>query len=120
MELRRVLFRPGFTRVGVDDQIVRAAVRLLRHERPFEAGREAVAAAAAYARLLHLLDDPVAALEDDFPGAVPVAARTRTFQPPIAAAVEVGESPVRVSQHQPSPASRRVLDRKSTRLNSSH
>src|SRR3546814_8048444 len=41
-----VLAGPGFTLVGVDDQIVRAAVRLLRHERPFEAGREAGAAAA--------------------------------------------------------------------------
>ena len=57
-----VLAGAGLRLVGVDDEIVRPPIRLLRHERPFEAGREAGAAAAAQAGLLHLVDDPVAAL----------------------------------------------------------
>ena len=52
-----VLAGAGLGLVGIDDEIVRPAVRLLGHERPFEAGREAGAAAAAQAGRLHLVDD---------------------------------------------------------------
>src|SRR3546814_17600009 len=76
-----VLAGPGFTLVGVDDQIVRAAVRLLRHERPFEAGREAGPAAAAHARLTTFTEDPVAALSDGLPGALPAPERQPHLQP---------------------------------------
>ena len=42
-----VLAGAGLRFIGIDDEIVRAAVGLLRHERPFEPRREAGAAAAA-------------------------------------------------------------------------
>ena len=60
-----VLAGAGLGFVGIDDEVGRPAVALLGHERPFQAGREAGAAAAAQARRLHLVDDPVAALGDD-------------------------------------------------------
>ena len=70
-----VLAGAGLGLVGIDHEIARPAVLgFLRHERPFQAGREARAAAAAQARGLHLVDDPVAALVDDRLGAVPGAA----------------------------------------------
>ena len=75
--------------VGVDDEIARAAVGLLGHERPFHAGRESGAAAAALAGRLHFVDDGVAALVQDRLGAVPGAARARAGKPPIVAAVEI-------------------------------
>ncbi len=77
-----VLAGAGLGLVGIDDEIVRPAVRLLRHERPFQAGREAGAAAAAQARRLHLVDDGVAALFEDRLGAVPGAARARALRGP--------------------------------------
>ena len=67
-----VLAGAGLGFVGIDDEIGRTAVALLGHERPFQAGREAGAAAAAQARRLHLVDDPVAALGDDALGVVPM------------------------------------------------
>jgi hypothetical protein len=59
-----VLAGAGLGLIGIDDEIVRPPVGLLGHERPFQAGREAGAAAAAQAGRLHLVDDPVAALFD--------------------------------------------------------
>ena len=44
-----VLAGAGLGLVGIDHEIVRTAVGLLRHERPFEAGGKAGAAAAAQA-----------------------------------------------------------------------
>src|SRR5437667_327135 len=63
-----VLAGAGLALVGVDHEIGRP-LALLRHERPFEPGRKAGAAAAAQPRFLAFVDDPVAAFEDDFPGA---------------------------------------------------
>ena len=95
-----VLAGAGLGFVGVDDEIMRPlGVDDLGHERPFQAGREARAAAAAQARGLHLVDDPVAALVDDRLGAVPVAARPRALQAAIAEAVEIGEDAVLVLEH---------------------
>ena len=94
-----VLAGAGLRLVGVDDEVVRAAVRLLRHERPFEPGREAGAAAPAQARLLHLVDDPVAALVEEEPGFVPGAALARRLEARRVQAVEVGEDAVAVVQH---------------------
>ena len=94
-----VLAGAGLGLVGVDDEIVRPAVGLLRHERPFEAGREAGAAAAAQAGRLHLVDDPVAALVEDRLGAVPGAARHGALQAPVVEAVEIGEDAVLVGEH---------------------
>ena len=103
-----VLAGAGLALVGVDHQIA-WPVRLLGHERHLEAGRKAGAAAAAQARFLDLLDDPVAPLRDQRFGAVPVAPPARRCQAPVVLAVEVGEDPVLVSQHRgPSLASRRA------------
>ena len=99
-----VLAGAGLRLVGIDDEIVRAVADLLRHERPFEAGREARPAAAAQPRFLHLLDDRVAALLQDRLGAVPGAARARALQARIVQAVEVREDAVLVGEHrQPVP-----------------
>src|SRR5262249_40397780 len=84
--------------VRVDDEIARP-VAGLRHEGPFETGREAGAAAAAQARGLHVVDDPVAAFEDQLLGAVPIAARARTGKAPIARAVEIREDAILIGEH---------------------
>ena len=94
-----VLARAGLGFVGVDDEIMRPAVGMLGHERPFEPGREPGAAAPAQPRRLHLVDDPVAPLFQEGLGAVPGAARARAFQAPVVQAVEVGEDAILVFQH---------------------
>ena len=94
-----ILAGAGFGLVGVDHEIMRPAVRLLGHERPFEPGREAGAAAAAQPRGLHLVDDPVAALLQHRLGAVPGAARARAFEAPVVETVEIGENAVLVLEH---------------------
>ncbi len=94
-----ILARAGLRFVGVDDEVGRPRRVGLGHERPFEPGREAGAAAAAQARRLHLVDDPVAALLEQPLGAVPVAARARAVEAPVAEAVEVGEDAVLVLEH---------------------
>ena len=92
-----ILAGAGLGFVGVDDEIVRPLrVDGLRHERPFEPGREARPAAAAQARGLHFRNDPVAALVDQRLRAVPVAARARALQAAVAETVEIGEDPVLV------------------------
>ena len=94
-----VLAGAGLGFVGIDHEIMRAAVGLLGHERPFQPGREAGAAAPAQARSLHLVDDPVAALLQHRLGAVPGAARARAFEAPVMLAVEVLEDAVLVLEH---------------------
>ena len=94
-----VLAGAGLGLVRIDHEIVRAAVRLLRHERPFEPGGEARAAAAAQARRLYLLDDRLVPARDHRRGAVPGAARARGLKPPAMVAVEILEDAVLVLQH---------------------
>src|SRR5262249_51558280 len=94
-----VLAGAGLRLVGIDHEVGRAPVRLLGHERPFEAGREAGAAAPALAGGLHLVDDGVAALVEDRLGVVPGAARPRARKAPIVRAVEVLEDAVLVLKH---------------------
>ena len=94
-----VLAGAGLGLVGVDHEIVRPVADRLRHERPFHAGREARAAAAAQAGRLHLGDDGVAALVQDRLGAVPGAALARAFEAPVALAVEILEDAVLVVEH---------------------
>src|SRR5579862_1156089 len=96
-----VLAGAGFALVGVDHEVARP-VALLRHERPFEPGREAGATTPAQPGFLALVDDPVAALLDDGLGAVPVAALARAGEPPVVLAVEIGEDAVAISQHRSS------------------
>src|SRR3954452_2201969 len=108
-----VLAGAGLRLVGIDDEVVRAAVRLLRHERPFEPGREAGAAAPAQARLLHLVDDPVAALVEEEPVSVPSPAPARRLEAPRVQAVEVGEDAVAVVQHvAPQPTGSSTISRR--------
>jgi hypothetical protein len=90
--------RLGF--VGIDDQVMwPCRIRGLRHERPFEAGRETGAAAPAQARGLHLGNDPILAFVDEALGIVPGAAFARAFEAPVAEAVEIGEDAVLVGEH---------------------
>ena len=96
-----ILAGAGLGLVGVDHEIVRPVLHFLGHERPLQAGREARAAAAAQAGLLHLVDDPVAALVEDRLGVVPGAALARALEPPVVEAVEVGEDAVLVGEHGP-------------------
>src|SRR4029077_14069482 len=72
---------------------------LLWHERPFQPGRETRPAAAAQARGLHLIDDPVAALVDECSGAVPGAAAARALEAPVVEAVEVFDDAILVVEH---------------------
>src|SRR5438094_10678598 len=94
-----VLAGAGLGLVGIDPGLVRAAVRLLGHERPFQPGREAGAAAPALAGILHFGDDRVAALLQDRLGAVPGAAGTRAGKAPVSGAVKILENAVLVSEH---------------------
>ena len=96
-----VLAGAGLALVGVDDEIGRARIGL-GHERPLEARREAGAAAAAQARGLDLVDDPVVALVDQRLGAAPGAARARALEAPVLEAVEVAKDAVLVCEHRPS------------------
>ena len=97
--ISRSLQVPGSELVGIHHQVARAPVRLLGHERPFQPGREAGAAAAALTGGFHLVDDGVAAFFQDRLGAIPGAARTRAFETPIVAAVEIFEDAVLVGEH---------------------
>src|ERR1700740_2498262 len=95
-----VLAGAGFGLVGIDHEIAGTAVRrLLRHERPFQPGRNPGPAASAQPRSLHLGDDPVAALVDDRLGAVPSASAARAFETPVLEAVEIAEDAVLVVEH---------------------
>ena len=85
--------------VGVDDEVARPAVGLLGHERPFEAGRESGAAAAALAGRLHFVDDGVAAFFQNRLGAVPGAACARAVEAPVVPAVEIAKNAVPVGEH---------------------
>src|SRR6185369_3577884 len=89
----------------VDHEVMWPILHLLGHEGPLEAGREARAAAAAQAGLLHLLDDRVGALVEDRLGVVPGAARAGAGQPPVVEAVKIREDPVLVGEHRHSPFS---------------
>src|SRR5271165_5389706 len=101
-----VLAGAGLALVSVDAEIGRA-VALFRHERPFEARRKTGPATPAQPGFLDLLDDPVAAFEDELLGAVPIPSAPRARQPPIIAAIEVGEDTILVGKHGECPANSR-------------
>ena len=89
-----ILASAGLGFIGVDDEVVRAAVRLLWHERPFQSGGKARPAAASQSRSLHLLDDGVVPALDHGPGAVPSTAGACRLESPVMEAVEVSEDAV--------------------------
>ena len=94
-----ILAGAGLGLVGVDHEVVRPVADRLRHERPFHAGREARAAAAAQAGGLDLGDDGVAAFLQDRLGAVPGATLARALEAPVALAVEILEDAILVVEH---------------------
>ena len=95
-----ILAGAGLGFVGVDDEIMRPRrIDLLGHERPFQTGRKARAAASAQTRRLHLVDDLVAALVEQGLGVVPLAALSRARQRTVAKAVEIGEDAICVGEH---------------------
>src|SRR5947199_8646513 len=94
-----VLAGAGLGLIGVDHEIMRAAVGLFGHERPFQAGRKAGSAAATQPRSLHLVDDPIAALLEDRFGAVPGATRARPLEAPVVEAVKILEDAVLILEH---------------------
>src|SRR5262249_24948814 len=73
--------------------------RLLRHERPFQPGRESGASAPTKARRFHVLDDGITAFFQNFFRPVPGSARARTLEAPVMLAVQISEDAVLVSEH---------------------
>ncbi len=94
-----VLAGAGLRFIGVDHQVMRAAVRLFRHEGPFQPRREPRAAAPAQAARLDLVDDPVLPLLDKALGAVPRAPLTRSLKPPVVLSIQVLEDAIFIGQH---------------------
>src|SRR4029078_12929625 len=89
--------RLGF--VGVDHEILRTSIRLLRHERPFQAGRESGTSAPAQRCTLHFFDDGGAAFFKKGLRSIPGPARTRALEAPVVLAIQISEDTVLVSTH---------------------
>ena len=70
----------GLGLIGIDHQVMRAAIGYFWHERPFKTRREARATATAKAGRLHLIDDPVLALGNQPLGIIPMTTRHRARQ----------------------------------------
>ena len=75
-----VLARARLGLVAIHDQVMRTFTHLLRHEGPFQAGRESRAATAAQAAGLDLVADPVRPHREHFAREVPCAALFSGFQ----------------------------------------
>src|SRR6478736_10206332 len=98
-----VLAGAGLRLVGVDHEVARATVRLLRHERPFQSRGKAGAATASQPGGFHLLDDGLMTALDHGLGAVPGTTGARSLQPPVMEAIEILEDAVRVFEHRARP-----------------
>merc|ERR1719447_690360 len=83
--------------VSVDHQVLRAAIVWLVHEAPLEAAGEAGTTPASQTAGLDLVDDPLAALLHDLLGLVPLPALHGSLEPPVMAAIDVGEDSVSIS-----------------------
>src|SRR5690606_20967866 len=94
-----VLAGAGFGFIRIDHQIARTAIGLFGHERPFEAGREARAAATAQAAVLDFLDDGVLPHIEQRFRIVPDTARLRAGELPVVDAIKIGENPIFILQH---------------------
>ena len=99
-----VLAGPRLGFVGIDHEVVRTPIRLLGHEGPFQARREAGTAAPAQPGRLHLVDDPVAAHFQQELGAVPRAALPGLFQTGRMQTVQIGEDAILIGEHVRSPS----------------
>merc|ERR1719270_738588 len=83
--------------VSVDHQVLRAAVVWLVHEAPLEAAGEVSTTPASQTAGLDLVNDPLAALLHDLLGLVPLPALHGSLEPPVVAAIDVGEDSVSIS-----------------------
>lgn len=75
--------------VRVHDQITRPPIANFWHETPLQSAREAGASPASQTRLLHLLNNPVGALDDQVLGPIPVTPRLGTLQEGIVTTVYI-------------------------------
>merc|ERR1719422_1297868 len=111
--------------VSVDHQVLGAAVVWLVHEAPLKAAGEASTTPPSQTAGLDLVDDPLATLLHDLLGLVPLPALHGSLEPPVMAAINVGEDSVSIShgtelglglgclapgRHQLAACSRRTLD----------
>merc|ERR1719447_1692833 len=83
--------------VSVDHQVLGAAVVWLVHEAPLKAAGEASTTPPSQTAGLDLVDDPLAALLHDLLGLVPLPALHGSLEPPVMAAIDVGEDSVSIS-----------------------
>merc|ERR1719461_2525934 len=83
--------------VSVDHQVLGAAVVWLVHEAPLEAAGEASTTPASQTAGLDLVNDPLATLLHDLLGLVPLPALHGSLEPPVMAAIDVGEDSVSIS-----------------------
>merc|ERR1719447_277252 len=83
--------------VSVDHQVLGAAVVWLVHEAPLEAAGEASTTPASQTAGLDLVNDPLATLFHDLLGLVPLTALHGSLEPPVMAAIDVGEDSVSIS-----------------------
>ena len=111
-----VLAGAGLALIGIDDEIGRPVALLFGMNDHLSPVGKPAPPRPRRPGLLDLVDDPVAALEDQLLGAVPIAARARAGEPPIVLAVEVGEDAVLVgaaSRSRPPASSGKVGQRAS-------
>merc|ERR1719447_502769 len=83
--------------VSIDHQVLGAAVIWLVHEAPLEAAGEASTTPASQTAGLDLVNDPLATLLHDLLGLVPLTALHGSLEPPVMAAIDVGEDSVSIS-----------------------
>merc|ERR1712142_851844 len=93
-----VLARAWLSLVGIDHQVLGTAIWGLVHEAPLHARGEPSTATTTETRALDLSEDPIMSLQDDLLGLVPVSSGHGTLEPPVMAAIKVGEDAVRISQ----------------------
>merc|ERR1719150_556378 len=83
--------------VSVDHQVLGAAVVWLVHEAPLKAAGEASTTPPPQTAGLDLINDPLATLLHDLLGLVPLPALHSSLEPPVMAAIDVGEDSVSIS-----------------------
>merc|ERR1719204_2939989 len=83
--------------VSVDHQVLGAAIVWLVHEAPLKAAGEASTTPPSQTAGLDLVDDPLATLLHDLLGLVPLPALHGSLEPPVMAAIDVGEDSVSIS-----------------------
>ena len=85
-----------FRFIGVDHQIGWATIAFFWHEGPFQACRETRTTATTQARGLHLINDPITAILDNFRRSVPMTTGHCTFERTIMHPVEISKDPILV------------------------